>query len=162
MEESCKDDLLLEPSSGDPVDKSDHVFFGRLGPAYHRSVLFPCHYRRDIAAIAWGSSMGKSGKTKAAKSATKAEAKAAKKAKAASKAERSQNKKAKDLAADSSSKASKNKGKGKAKQKEVDDDEDLIQTLEEYRRRWEEGKCLLPAKIFDADMTCRLAMQISH
>lgn len=84
--------------------------------------------------------MGKSGKTKAAKSGSKAEAKAAKKAKAASKAERRENKKAKDVTAESSSKASKGKGKGKAKQKEVDDDEDLIQTLEEYRRRWEEGK----------------------
>ena len=90
--------------------------------------------------------MGKSGKTKGAKSATKAEAKAVKKAKAASKAERSQNKKAKDLVS-ADSKASKNssKGKGKAKQKEIDDDEDLIQTLEEYRRRWEEGELPLIA-----------------
>lgn len=85
--------------------------------------------------------MGKSGKTKATKSASKAETKALKKAKAASKAERSQNKKAKDLAGESTSKASKKKGKGKAKQTEADDEEDLIQTLEEYRRRWEEGEC---------------------
>jgi len=84
--------------------------------------------------------MGKSGKTKAAKSGSKTEAKAAKKAKAASKAERRENKKAKDATGDSTSKAKKSKGKGKAKQKEVDDDEDLIQTLEEYRRAWEEGE----------------------
>lgn len=100
--------------------------------------------------------MGKSGKTKV--SASKQEAKAAKKAKLASKAERKENKKV--LAADAkkpsttsgSSKRKKkkanaasggadapvksSKGKGKGGKDGDDVEEDLIQTLEEYRKAW--------------------------
>lgn len=84
--------------------------------------------------------MGKSGKTKASKSGSKAEAKAAKKAKLASKAERKEAKKTKDVkSAGGASGSSGKRGKGKNKASVQDDDEeDLIQTLEEYRRKWQE------------------------
>lgn len=68
--------------------------------------------------------MGK--KANAAKSASKAEAKATKKAKLAAKAERKEVKQAG---------GSGKKGKGKAKDDVVDED-DLIKTLEEYRQKW--------------------------
>ena len=70
----------------------------------------------------------------AAKAASKAEAKAAKKAKLAGKAERKANKDVEGNTGGASSK----KGKGKGKAAEDDDLEDLIQTLAEYRKRWEE------------------------
>lgn len=85
--------------------------------------------------------MGKSGKTKAAKASSKAEAKAAKKAKAASKAERREAKTATGgKKSEQGSGKSGSKGKGKAKKEQVVDEDDLIQTLEAYRRQWEEGE----------------------
>lgn len=81
--------------------------------------------------------MGKSGKTKASKANSKAEAKAAKKAKLASKAERKESKKAIAPRDSGTAKTGKGKGKAKAKPTAAEEEEDLIQTLEEYRKRWE-------------------------
>ena len=83
--------------------------------------------------------MGKSGKTKGGKTASKAEQKAQKKAKLAAKAERKEAKKT--TGASGSSKDAGNGGKGSKKGKgkggQDMDEEDLIKTLEEYRAQWE-------------------------
>lgn len=81
--------------------------------------------------------MGKSGKTKAGKTASKAEQKAQKKAKLAAKAERKENKKSGDAAAGGPSSGKKAKGKGHAAAGGDINEEDLIKTLEEYRAKWE-------------------------
>ena len=85
--------------------------------------------------------MGKSGKTKASKN-SKTELKAVKKAKLAQKAERKEAKAAVGVKGGSGVKKDKGqaKGKGKAKENQVEE-EDLIQTLAEYRKRWEDGEC---------------------